>query len=403
MTPYMPILDWIDTQADRMRMLVTDWANINSGTRNLDGLARLSSVLKQQFNRLGEVREIELPPERVIDTRGVAVEMPLGKALSLQKRPHASPRVFLGIHIDTVYGADDPFQRVEQVDANTLRGPGVVDAKGGLAVMLVALEALERSELAEPIGWEVFINPDEEIGSPGSSAFFVECARRNHLGLVFEPAMADGAMVGERKGSGNFSAVVRGRAAHAGRDFQLGRNAMHAASDYVVQASRLNGTIPDITLNVGRIEGGGPVNIVPDLAIVRLNARVARTEDQQAVERELSRIATDVAARHDLSVELHGHFASPPKLLDDRTRALCRHIQECGRELGVPIAWRPSGGASDGNKLAAAGLPVIDTLGPRGGELHSPREFLLLDSLVERAKLSALLLLRLASQEIPWP
>jgi glutamate carboxypeptidase len=400
MSRHQPTLDWIDSQSDRLRSLVIEWANINSGSHNLDGLARFAAVLKRHFSTLGEVHEIALPPEQVIDSRGQTIALPLGKALSIRKRPDAPLRVFLGIHMDTVYREDDPFQRVEQVDANILRGPGVVDAKGGLAVMLVALEALERNPVAANIGWEVLINPDEEIGSPGSSPLLVEAAKRNHLGLVFEPTMPDGAMVSERKGSGNFSVVIRGRAAHAGRDFHLGRNAILAASDYVVRANRLNGTIPDMTLNIGRIDGGGPVNIVPDLAIVLLNVRVARLADQQTIERELSQLATEIAEAHDVTAEVHGHFASPPKVLDDRTRALCGHIEQCGRELGIPITWKPSGGASDGNKLAAAGLPVIDTFGPRGGELHSPREFLLLDSLTERAKLATLVLLKLAAGEI---
>ena len=395
-----PILNWIDSQTDRLRSLVTQWCNINSGSRNLDGLARMSAVLKQDFGVLGEVREVALPPEQVIDARGATVELPLGKALSLRKRPQSPLRVFLGIHMDTVYAADDPFQRVEQIDANTLRGPGVVDAKGGLAVMLIALEALERSPVAATIGWEVLINPDEEIGSPGSSPLFVEAAKRNHLGMVFEPTMPDGSMVSQRKGSGNFSLVVRGRAAHAGRDFHAGRNAIVAACDFVLRANALNGTIPDMTLNAGRIDGGGPVNIVPDLAIVRLNVRVSRVADQQTIEQQLAHLATDIAKVHDVAAELHGHFASPPKMLDDRTRILCTHIEQCGRELGISITWKASGGASDGNKLAAARLPVIDTFGPRGGDLHSPREFLLLDSLTERARLAALVLLKLAGGEI---
>jgi glutamate carboxypeptidase len=117
----------------------------------------------------------------------------------------------------------------------------------------------------------------------------------------------------------------------------------------------------------------------------------------------LEQIAQGVATRHEVSAQLHGRFLSPPKLLDDRTRALCHRIEECGRELSLPIHWRTSGGVSDGNKLAAAGLPVIDTIGPCGGHLHSPQEYLMLDSLTERAKLCGLLLLKLAGGDIAWP
>jgi glutamate carboxypeptidase len=395
-----PTLCWIDSQQDRLRRLVTEWAGINSGTHNLSGLARLASRLATEFAILdGQMKLLDLPPERSVDSRGEEIAMPLGQAISIRKRPGAPLRVFLGIHYDTVYERDHLFQQVEAIDADILRGPGVVDAKGGLAVMLIALEALERNGQADQMGWEVLINPDEEIGSPGSIGLFTEAAARNHLGLLFEPAFPDGSLVSERKGSGNFSVVIRGKSAHAGRAFAAGRNAVVAAADFALSAHRLNGTIPDMTLNTGRIDGGGPVNVVPDLAIVRLNVRIARSEDQQPIEAELARIASQVASRHGVSVKVHGGFPSPPKVLDDRTRQLCRQIENCGKELGIPINWTRSGGASDGNKLAAAGLPVIDTLGPVGGNLHSPDEYLVLPSLAERAKLCALLLLTLASSK----
>ena len=210
-------------------------------------------------------------------------------------------------------------------------------------------------------------------------------------------------MVSQRKGSGNFSIVIRGRSAHAGRDFPVGRNAILAAADFALECDKMNGTIPDATINVGRIDGGGPVNVVPDLAIVRVNARVVRVEDQSQIETEFDRIGTEVAARHEVSVKIHGGFLSPPKVLDNRTLELCKCIEACGRELGIPIQWRSSGGVSDGNKLAAAGLPVIDTMGPRGGKIHSPQEFLLIDSLTERAKLCYCVLLKLAGGEVIGP
>src|SRR5207237_804336 len=102
-------------------------------------------------------------------------------------------------------------------------------------------------------------------------------------------------------------------------------------------------------------------------------------------------------------LKIHGSFTAPPKPLEAPTRALLEHVAACGRELSLPIAWRDSGGTCDGNRLAAAGLPNVDSLGPRGGNLHSPKEFLLLDSLTERAKLTALLLMKLAAGQLPWP
>ena len=176
-----------------------------------------------------------------------------------------------------------------------------------------------------------------------------------------------------------------------------------AAAELAVQLHALNDVSPGVTVNVARIEGGGPTNVVPDLAICRFNIRTSAAEDEPLVLERLSRLTSELNARDGLRAECHGAFTSPPKPLDGRTRVLLDAVIACGRDLGLTIESGPSGGVCDGNKLAAAGLPNIDTLGVRGGNIHSPDEFLLLDSLTERAKLTALLLTKLATGEIAWP
>lgn len=400
MPGYDTSLNWIDGQREKMCALVKDWADQNSGSRNLVGLARMAEKLKAAFSGLGEFSEIDLPPEECVDSDGRMTHVALGKALLMRKRPEAAVRVFVGIHMDTVFGVDHPFQSTS-LDKDRMLGPGVTDAKGGLAVMLVALEALEKNSLAKNIGWEVLINPDEELGSPGSAELFKASARRNHLGLLFEPALPSWAMVSERKGSGNFVAIVRGRSAHAGREIHLGRNAIHALAELIVTLKQISEQLPGVTVNVGKIEGGGPVNVVPDLAIARFNVRVATQADQTTVESELKRLIDDMNRREGINVALHGGFTAPPKRVDKKLRRLIDEATQCGRELGIDLNWKPSGGVCDGNRLAAAGLPNIDTLGVRGGGIHTAGEYLLLDSLTERAKLAALLLMKLAAGEIP--
>jgi glutamate carboxypeptidase len=399
-----PSLQWIAEQHDRMVALITDWSNQNTGSRNITGLEAFAIHLQKNFACLGgDLQKLSLPPEHTIDNTGNHAQLPLGPALSIRKRPTAPIRIFLGIHMDTVYGIDHSFQQVRRIDDRILNGPGVADAKGGLCVMLIALEALERSENAAQIGWEILINPDEELGSPGSSSLLADCAKRNHLGMVFEPGLADGTMVGERKGSGNFTAVIRGRSAHAGRDFHHGRSAIHAAAELVVALEDINHRTTGTTINVGRIDGGGPTNIVADLAIVRFNIRVPAHQNPSQIQAEMQRCIEQVLRRDGISLELTGGFSSPPRPMDLPTTRLYQKLADTGRQLGMTLAWHASGGVSDANKLAAAGLPVIDTLGPCGGNLHSPDEFLLTDTLVPRAQLSALLLMKLASGEIPIP
>jgi glutamate carboxypeptidase len=243
----------------------------------------------------------------------------------------------------------------------------------------------------------VLLNADEEIGSPGSAGVLTEAAGRHQIGLVFEPAFADGALVGERKGSGNFTAVVRGRAAHAGRDFHHGRNAVHAAASLILALDEMNSpSHPGLTVNVGRLDGGGPSNIVPDLAVVRFNVRLSPHDQPDRVMADLRRAVEQTARRDGITVELFGDFTAPARPMDLATTRLYQQLADVGSTLGQRITWHASGGVSDANKLAAAGLPVIDTLGPCGGNLHSDQEFVLADTLVKKAQLVAAFLMRLA-------
>lgn len=332
--------------------------------------------------------------------------MPLGQAISMTKRPDAPLQVLLVIHMDTVYGPDHPFAATTLLDDNRLQGPGVADAKGGLVVMLTALEAFEQFPQANNLGWQVIINPDEELGSPGSAALLAETAQHHHVGLVFEPTLPDGTLIAARKGSGNFSIAIHGRSAHAGRDIDAGRNAIHAMAKLIDQLTALPQQREGLTVSAAYIEGGtaaGPANIVPDLAVCRLNMRVANHADQAFAETELQRLVNEVNSQDGYSAQLHGCFQAPPKPLDEPLQQLLDAVAACGRELDIPIRWRDSGGVCDGNKLAAAGLVNVDTLGPRGGDIHSENEYLLLDSLTERAKLTALLLMKLAAGDITPP
>jgi glutamate carboxypeptidase len=404
MSSLVRAVDWIDTQAQRMIGLVEYWANINSGSYNLNGLERMAALLADAFRPLGgETKLIDLAPHQVINSSGQVAQNPLGHALSVIKRPQAPMRIFLGIHMDTVYGLDQPFQTSQRLDDSTLRGPGVADAKSGIVVMLTALEALERSNVADLIGWEVLINPDEELGSPGSTRLLTQCARRNQLGLLFEPTLADGSLASQRKGSGNFAIVVRGRSAHAGRQFQLGRNAITAMADLITQLDALNGWFEGFTINVAQVEGGGLMNMVPDLAICRLNVRYVDAQQEKVVRSKIEEIILELDKRDGIRAEWHGGFTAPPKPFDEPTRQLLEHVADCGRELGIDVTWRSTGGVCDGNRLSAAGLPNVDTMGARGGDIHSPNEYLLIDSLTERAKLTALLLIKLASGQMTWP
>jgi glutamate carboxypeptidase len=336
----------------------------------------------------------------MIGDGGETVSVETGPALRWDFQPLATARVLLMIHYDTVFGPEHEFQTCEQISSTLLRGPGVADAKGGIVVLRYALQALLKFDLAPDLGWTVLLNPDEEVGSLSSAGLLRELAPKYDFGLLFEPALPSGAMISQRKGSGNFIVVVRGKAAHAGRYFKNGRNAVAEIGRLVAAIDSINGQRADTTINVGFVSGGGPVNIVPDFAIVRLNARVPDTESANWFEEQLRQLVQVTNSREGFACELHGSFTSPPKCIDAAQQALMRAIEASSAKLNLlPVQWQDTGGVCDGNKLAAAGLPNIDTLGPRGDGLHSNQESVHLDSLVEKSKLLVEILCGFASGE----
>ena len=397
------LLAGIDPDALPLRDTLIELSNLNSGTFNAAGVDATGSRLIELFAGLdATVEHIAVAPYRSTGDRGEQLLRPLGQAIRLRKRPDAALRIFLCGHLDTVFASGHPFQKARQISDDVLNGPGVADLKGGLLVMLLALTALERSPWADRIGWEVLFNPDEEIGSQGSAPLLLEAASRNDFGLIFEPAYSDGGLASERKGSGNFDLVIEGRASHAGRNPEDGRNAIALAAELALSLHRLNGQRPGLTLNLGYTHGGGALNIVPDRAVLKFNVRTSQPSDECWLEEQLDLMLTRANDRDGFKVERFGGFTRPPKIISAGTARLQSLLGDCGRDLGLDLQFRPTGGCCDGNNLAAAGLANVDNLGVVGGDIHSDREWMRLSSLAERAKLNAGLMLKLASGAVSW-
>jgi glutamate carboxypeptidase len=382
--------------AEPMLDQVLSWASVNSGSRNLAGLERMADLLVDAFAALPGLVRLERPTAvKSVDGAGHSIEIDHGRHLHLTVRPTAPLQLLLTGHMDTVYGAKHGFQQTRWLENGVLNGPGVADMKGGLAVMLAALKAIEQSRISDRIGYEVVINSDEEVGSPSSAELLAQAARGKRAALTYEPAaLPDGTLAGPRPGSGNFDFVVKGRSAHAGRNPEDGRNAVVAAAELALRLSMSK--TPGLSINPAKIDGGGPNNVVPDLAILRVNLRPRTADDQEIAARLIAKALDETAAAHDVYIEAHGGFGRPPKPLTEEAEALFTLVQRAGADLGQSIAWQPSGGVCDGNNIAACGVPVVDTMGVRGGKIHSEEEFLIVESLQERAALSALTILRLA-------
>jgi len=398
MKPDMPaqaLLDAID--ADTMLGQVQDWAAINTGTANLAGLAQMADVLADAFSTLpGEIELVEPATVTAISAEGHEFEKPHGRHMVLRVRPAAERRFVLTGHMDTVFPAEHPFQDTVWLDNETINGPGTADMKGGLNVILHSLTTFEGIEGAQRVGYDVMINSDEETGSLASRALIEELARGKYAALTYEPsALPDGTLAHARGGTGNYSITFTGKSAHAGRNPQDGRNAIVAASDLVLRIKALEAE--DITVNPAKIEGGSANNVVPDLAVLRFNIRPKSTDAMSRFEAELEVLITQVAAQHDVGIHRHGGVTRPPKPVDAKAQRLFDLVKACGAELGQTIGWKSTGGVCDGNNIAATGVPVVDTLGVRGGAIHSPDEFMIVPSLRERAALSALVLAKLST------
>lgn len=397
------VLAAIGEAAPAMVSRAVDWCAISSGSRNLPGLRAQQQALAEAFAALpGEIERLALPSSAEVGPDGEARVQIHPEALRLTVRPEAPLQVVLTGHYDTVYPADTAFLAVRTRPDGALHGPGIADMKGGISVMLGALEAFEAHPLARRVGYRVLLSPDEELGSPASASLLAAIAADGHIGMTYEPAMADGALASARKGSGNFHVAIRGRAAHAGRDFESGRNALAGAAALAAQLHGLNGRREGVTINISRIDGGGPLNVVPDRAVLRFNVRAPDAAAAQWFDEALA-AALAAAPAAGLKVEVHGGFSRPAKPVDAAQAALMGALAEVGALVGAPVSWRSSGGVCEGNNLHAAGLPNIDTLGVRGGDIHSDAEYAWPDSFAERARLSAGLLMKIASGVVDAP
>ena len=394
------IPDFSDKQ-DQMTETLLQWSAINSGSLHVAGLNQMKQHLISAFSPLNaETNDIILPEYRQISDQGLETTSALGSLLTLTKRPKAPLQILLCGHMDTVYGQHHPFQTPRFIDDNCLNGPGVADMKGGLLVMLEALTYLESLPEKEEIGWRVCINPDEELGSPGSASYLAQFAPQYDYALVFEPALTpEGLFAAARKGSGLFTLIVHGHSAHIGRNPEQGKHAIMGLMQLVQSIHQLNTLRPGLFINVGYCHGGGPLNMIPDLALAKIAIRTGSVEDEKWCPEKIADILRVFQEKYQMKTTWTGHFHRPPKPFDLKHQALFAHLKTCGAAMGLPLSWTDTGGCCDGNNLAKEGLVTIDTMGVRGGQIHSDQEYILLDSLPERVALTVRLLLTLCEQD----
>ncbi len=362
----------LDAYSDELREFVA----IDTPSDDPAAVGNLLDLLRPRLEELG------------FATRRLAADI-----LAADYGAGGSPGVLLLLHADTVFSLGEAGRRPFTVSGGRAYGPGVADMKGGIALLVWVLRLL-KNDGALPAPLRVVITGDEETGAERSRDAIAQAAAVQHAALVLEPGRESGAIVSARKAVGSFVLSASGIEAHAGVEPWRGASAVHEIARRAAAIAELSGRIEGVHFNVGRIEGGTRPNVVAGEARCLIDVRVPRFQDMAAAEEMLRQAALGAMDRR---VELHlrGSFQGPPMEKTPASEILLGYAREAALAIGLPLEDVATGGGSDGNRVAAAGVPVLDGLGPVGGRAHSVDEFIELGSVAPRAALLAGLLCRI--------
>ena len=358
---------------------IRDLVEIESPSDNKTAVNRVAEAVAEKFSRLGG--EIRFHQAKNFGSH-LQVNF-AGKS--------AKPLLLLG-HYDTVYPLGTLAAMPCHVTANKLTGPGVLDMKSGIALMLHALAALhdwhgkeQRSELSRPV--TVFLVSDEEVGSESSRKITEALAKRAAAVLVLEPSYGpQGAAKTARKGVGDYLVKVTGRASHAGLDFQKGVNAILELARQIEKISTFTDLKKGLTVNVGIVSGGSRTNVVPAEAAAQVDVRIARLKDAAGIDKKMHSLRP---FNRKCKIEVTGGINRPPMERTPGVAALYAKAKAIASELGWKLGEAAVGGGSDGNFTAGLGIPTLDGLGGVGDGAHAQHEHILISELPRRAALIA--------------
>lgn len=363
---------------DEMFSLLRKLVETESPSHDKAAVDRVGGIVAEEARRLGA--QVEIVPNVETGDHVIARFHPSSFVFQ--------PSILLLCHIDTVFPLGTLDKMPWREADGKLYGPGVLDMKSGIVISLAAASAAAAGGgPARPV--TLLCTSDEETGSHTSRALIEELAQQSALVLVLEAALPDGSLKTWRKGVGEFTVRVRGRAAHAGGAHAEGRNAIEEMAHQVIAIQKMTDYERQTTLNVGVLRGGTVSNVVPEEAAAEVDVRVMQPGEWERVEAGMKSLKPVLDGT---SLEITGVLNRPPMPEDARMKATFERAREIAAGIGMSLTSGGTGGGSDANFVAPLGVPVLDGLGAVGEGYHSEREYILKDSLPERVKLLAAIL-----------
>ena len=374
-------LRYFEQRLDSIVKTVRELVEIESPSDNKAGVDRIARFLAPKFEALGGRTQLHSSND-------------FGDSLQINftSSSNGKPVLLLG-HYDTVYPMGTLAKMPCTIENGRLRGPGVLDMKSGIALILHAIEALREWHSGLPRPVTVFLVSDEEVGSRSSRKITEALARKSAGVLVLEPAAGlRGAVKTARKGVGEYSLRVKGIAAHAGLDPGKGHSAILELARQIAVIAKLNNLRQGISVNAGVIEGGTRTNVVAAEASVRIDVRIKSAKQATGIDRKLRSLKPfDKFCK----LEMTGGINRLPMERTAGVAELYKKAREIAGEVGWNLEEAAVGGGSDGNFTAGIGIPTLDGLGGVGDGAHAVHEFILISELPRRALLLAELIERI--------
>lgn len=382
-----PFLAFAEAKQPAIVALIRELARCESPSDQPQAVNRFIEVLAERLDGASNVKT--LPGGRF--GRHLRCEFKLPRAKSGGKSDHG--KILVLAHSDTVWPLGTLAQMPLREEQGRLWGPGVLDMKSGIAFFIYAVHTLRMLEI--PVRRTILfqVNSDEEVGSVSSRQYTEEAARQSAVVLLVEPgAGLTGKLKTARKGVGDYTVTVKGKASHAGVDFEAGASAVIELARQIPKIAAFTNLKQGITVNPGVISGGTRTNVIAAEAHVGVDIRIAKAKDAAALDKKF-RALRPIDKRCSIHVE--GGLNRPPMERSPAIRSLFQKARECATELGVTLEESSTGGGSDGNFTAALGVPTLDGLGGVGEGAHAANESILLDRIADRTALLAMLLSQL--------